>query len=117
MQNRDQVNAYGGLGKVGLDYKHSGEQEEGGNYEVPAFSPALLHLKPQPKEESEELENASDEEMLVDDIDKLEDELKMIDDIVIDEQDDGPAYPIPTTDDGFLKILREKFGHESFKEG
>jgi len=24
---------------------------------------------------------------------------------------------IPTSDEGYLKVLKEKFGHESFKEG
>lgn len=40
MKNRDQVNAYGGLGKVGLDYSHSNQEghEAGADYEVPAFS-------------------------------------------------------------------------------
>lgn len=43
IQNRDQVNAYGGLGKVGLDYDHGEGTNTGGpkTYEVPAFSPAL----------------------------------------------------------------------------
>ena len=36
------MNAFGGLGKVGLDYEHKGK--EGGNYEVAAFSAKLKHL-------------------------------------------------------------------------
>ena len=49
MQQRDQVNAYGGLGKVGLDYEHGAGDTTAKNYEVPAFSPALQHLNPIPK--------------------------------------------------------------------
>lgn len=49
MQQRDQVNAYGGLGKVGLDYEHGVGDTAQKNYEIPAFSPALQHLNPAPK--------------------------------------------------------------------
>ena len=120
MQNRDQVNAYGGLGKVGLDYKHQVEDRNGDAYEVPAFSPALAHLapKPKPQESDEELISESDEEMLCDGFEKMEDELKQIDTSIVDEDpEDAAAYQIPSTDEGFLKILKEKFGHESFREG
>lgn len=68
MQSRDQVNAYGGLGKVGLDYQHSTEEK---SYEVPAFSPALAHLNPTPKNPLNDQEDCAlsdgegDEEMLI----------------------------------------------------
>jgi len=36
----------------------------------------------------------------------------------VDSQDpDKAAYRVPKTDERFLEILKERFGHESFKEG
>jgi len=58
IKNRDQVNAFGGLGKVGLDYQHVNKEGDkvGADYQVASFSSALQHLVPQPKlEEDEEL--------------------------------------------------------------
>ena len=63
--------------------------------------------------------------MLVADFDEIDDELRKIDSKIIDpdekvkeeDKDDAAAYKIPTADEGFLKILKERFGHDSFKEG
>ena len=44
MKNRDQVNMFGGLGKVGLDYKHA-PVEKGADYVVSAFSQKVSHLE------------------------------------------------------------------------
>jgi len=30
---------------------------------------------------------------------------------------DKAAYEVPDTDEGYLKILKERFGHETFLEG
>ena len=30
---------------------------------------------------------------------------------------DKAAYEVPETDEGYLKILKERFGHQSFLEG
>lgn len=127
MQQRDQVNAYGGLGKVGLDYEHgAGEPQK--TYEVPAFSPALQHLNPLPKPEENLYDD--DEEMLVADFEEIDVELKKIEPevkevvvpvvvapIVEEDNKDQAAYQIPSSDDGYLQILKEKFGHDTFKEG
>ena len=50
------------------------------------------------------------------------DELKQIDDdiedIEVDINDlDKAAYEVPDTDEGYLKILKERFGHDTFLEG
>lgn len=62
--------------------------------------------------------------MLVADFDELDDELKEIDekvkDTVIEEVDtsgDEALYKIPDSDEGYFKILKERFGHDTFKEG
>lgn len=63
--------------------------------------------------------------MLVADFDEIDDELRKIDSTFVEpdeeikqeEDDDAAAYKIPSTDEGYLQILKERFGHDSFKEG
>jgi len=50
------------------------------------------------------------------------DELKQIDeeieDVEVDINDlDKAAYEVPDTDEGYLKILKERFGHDTFLPG
>lgn len=128
MKNRDQVNAYGGLGKVGLDYARADSEnsdEEADpkkkENEIPAFSGAGKEFADKTAKKIAE-EPAEDEEMLVAGFDVLEDELKQIDDkiedVEVDPNDlDKAAYAVPTTDEGYRKILKERFGHDDFKEG
>jgi ATP-dependent DNA helicase Q4 len=52
----------------------------------------------------------------------MEKELKQIDDAIQENipehtDDDKAAYEIPKNDEGYLKVLKERFGHDSFKEG
>ena len=84
MQQRDQVNAYGGLGKVGLDYEHGVGDTAQKNYEIPAFSPALQHLNPVPKPKEDFYGDDASDEMLVAGFEELDDELKEIDKTVKD---------------------------------
>ena len=56
--HRDQVNAYGGLGKVGLDYNPKGEE---GEVLIPLFSSSAM--KWAKKEEPEEVEEFLAEEL------------------------------------------------------
>ena len=63
-----------------------------------------------------------DEDMLCDGHDEMEDELKGIDekveDIEVDINDlDKASYSVPETDEGFRRILEERFGHTEFLEG
>lgn len=61
-----------------------------------------------------------DEDMLVAGFEELDDELKQIDSEIVDEvidDNDQPLHKIPTTDEGYLEILKLRFGHTSFKEG
>ena len=60
--------------------------------------------------------------MLVEGLDEMMDELRKIDDkvddIEVDINDlDKAAYAVPDTDDGYRKILKERFGHDEFLEG
>lgn len=64
--------------------------------------------------------------MLVADFEELDEELKEIDEKVKDVAEtpivdscegDEAAYQIPESDEGYQKILKERFGHDSFKEG
>ena len=61
--------------------------------------------------------------MLASDLEDMEDELKQIDKTIEEKIEepvddlDKAAYEIPETDEGFVKILKERFGHDSFKEG
>lgn len=147
IKNRDQVNMYGGLGKVGIDYAGKKGQEnlldadvEGDNvtdpnaYVVPAFSDKAKTLikakiaedeaKEAAKTEQDLIdEEEEDEEMLMDNIDEMMDELKQIENIIeedvqVDINDlDKASFAIPDTDEGYLKILKERFGHNEFMEG
>ena len=141
---------YGGLGKVGLDYMGKKTQDalfdgaEGDNaankgadeYVVPAFSAQakeLVRAKMQQAaaapggdeelwEDADELGDDEDDEMLCDNIDKMHDELKKIDehveDIEVDINDlDKAAFAVPDTDEGFRSILKQRFGHDDFLEG
>jgi hypothetical protein len=76
MKGRDQVNAYGGLGKVGLDYEHKGEDQ--GEYQVPAFSSKLAHLATPAKGNLN-----SDDDMLLDG--DWEDEIEEIKELASEE--------------------------------
>ena len=67
-------------------------------------------------------ENKEDDEMLIEDFDAMAAELLKIDEEVddpsVDINDiDKAAYAIPTTDEGFKNILKERFGHDEFLEG
>jgi superfamily II DNA helicase RecQ len=88
---------YGGLGRVGLDYGKEFSDEEFAEEkekkeEVPAFSSSVVLP-----------ENVDDEELLAQDFD--------INDL------DKAAFEVPNTDDGYLNILKERFGHTSFLAG
>ena len=138
LKNRDQVSMYGGLGKVGLDYQgckgqdslfmdDESKENNGDEYVVPAFSDQarqLVRAKMQAdaKKIPQEEEDDEDEEMLCENIDEMVDELKKIDekieDIEIDKNDlDKAAYAVPDTDEGYKKVLKERFGHDDFLEG
>lgn len=71
---------------------------------------------------ADEAAEESDEEMLADGLDEMMEELKQIDETVVDiEVDindlDKASYAVPDTDDGYRRILKERFGHDDFLEG
>ena len=131
LKNRDQVTMYGGLGKVGLDYQGKpgqenilGENDDDQNdgYQVPAFSAQAKQIIREKIAAAQDKESEEDDEMLFEGIDDMMDELKQIDekveDIEVDINDlDKAAYAVPDTDEGFKKILKERFGHDDFLEG
>lgn len=78
MLEADKVNMYGGLGRVGLDYGKEFSDEEFAEErpkkeQAPAFSSSVKLP-----------EKADDDEMLVQGFDEMIDELKQIDDEVLD---------------------------------
>lgn len=84
-KNRDQVNVYGGLGKVGLDHNNhgtpSGLPGETEAIEIPGFSAsALKYVKKIEEEVAEE-----EDEFLAEDLEGLIDDLKDIDEQVKEE--------------------------------
>jgi len=107
---------YGGLGRVGLDYGKEFSDEEFAEekekkVEVPAFSSSVVLP-----------DIIDDDELLAEDFDEMMVELKKIDDeieeIEVDINDvDKAAFEVPNTDEGYLDILRERFGHSSFLPG
>ena len=120
---------YGGLGGVGLDYEGRNDRqallsdEELGPDEeenqVPAFSNSAWNIINSSKTAKLDQE---DDEMLVEDFDAMAAELLKIDDEIedpsVDINDlDKAAYAIPTTDEGYKRILKERFGHDEFLEG
>jgi len=106
------VSAYGGLGGHGLDF---GEGDTEGKIKQVegSFSGAAKQFAPKIVESEED-------DCLIND-DDLEKELKKIDDEVKSQPselgDDGPNYQIPAEDKGYVDVLQEKFGHNSFREG
>lgn len=75
---------------------------------------------------AESAKKAGEEEMLDGNLSDMADELAAIDEAIADQevepieelQDiDKPLYEIPDTDEGFRKILKERFGHDDFREG
>lgn len=114
-KERDQVNSFGGLGKVGLDHEGGVKGKEGEEDLVPGFSASALKFvnKMTPKQEEEE------EDLLAEGLDQVEEELEQIDEEVKEENHgDKALYKVPKKDDGvYAKVLKERFGHESFKPG
>ena len=44
----------------------------------------------------------------------LREEVEEIEDVILD---DSANYKVPESDDGYYTVLKERFGHEEFKEG
>jgi hypothetical protein len=122
MQSRDQVNAFGGLGKVGLDHKGKKEPENK-DLVIPAFSnaPCLEKYAAAAREEVDS--GAEDVEMLCGGFEEVEAELRQVAEEMeqegsepeVDPLDlDKAAYKVPDSDEGFKEILKERFGHDEF---
>ena len=134
-KHRGQVDVYGGLGKVGMDNNIAGDEKE---EMAPGFSTSAMryvnHLikKNSDSEDDELLENlehdSENDECLLGDEEEVQEELKKID-IEVKSQEseeeelkdvdfDRPLYKkVPENDEGYRKILEERFGHKEFKEG
>jgi hypothetical protein len=130
LKSMDQVNKYGGLGKVGLDYDQRdkaenllGEDEEAEEEQDPnAFSSSVQQYLEKTKGNKAAEIIDEDEELLCDNLDDID--VDQIDDKIIEEESseedvdpndlDKAAYKIPKDDDGYRKILKEKFGHDDF---
>lgn len=49
-------------------------------------------------------------------LEKIDEDVKEEEELVVSHGDEA-MYPIPKTDEGYLKVLKERFGHDSFKPG
>lgn len=110
------VGAYGGLGSHGLDFGESGPQgAQNRKKEIEgSFSGSAMRYAPN------FVDSEEDECLLYEDDGELEKELKQIDNEVRSqesERDDSAAHEIPDTDEGYVDVLKQKFGHSSFREG
>ena len=99
------VSAYGGLGAHGLDF---GEEGTKGacklKKEIEAsFSGSAMKYAPKIKDSDADDSEDSDlrDEVNVDDVDF----------------DDKAPYSIPKDDNGYNEVLKERFGHEEFRDG
>ena len=123
-KNRDQVNAYGGLGKVGLNYEGKTKEDDEEDL-VPGFSASALKFVKKIAE-AQSQDGTEDDNLLVDDLEEIKEALEKIDEDVKEEESsqevhdgdfDKAMYKIPDDDEGYLKILKERFGHDTFKIG
>ncbi len=123
---------YGGLGKVGMDNNIAGEDQEKQEEMAPGFSTSAMryvsHLikrnsDSEEDEQDEELKDSQDDECLLEDEEGVEEELKKIDKEVKSQESedeeikgadfDHPLYKkVPDSDEGYRKILEERFGHK-----
>lgn len=108
-----------------LDPNEEGDNVKDENeYQIPAFSGSAVQLINAAQRESEENkeDGGDDEELLYEGFDQMMDELKQIDeeveDVEVDINDlDKASYAVPESDEGYKKILKERFGHDEFLEG
>ena len=124
-KNRDQVNAYGGLGKVGLD--HEGGADDNEEELAPGFSESAMRYVKDIIKQDEEEEGEDEDDDLLDDKDVKEELDRAAEEIISEESEimeegepnfDRPLYKrIPQSEQEYLAILKERFGHSSFKEG
>jgi len=115
-RSQHQVGAYGGLGAHGLDFGE-GDQNKTKNHKKEvegSFSGSVTHLAPQ-------LVDSEDEDYLLNDNDDaLKEELAKIDTEVKSQEielTDQAPHELPDSDEGYVKVLYEKFRHTSFREG
>lgn len=114
---------YGGLGKVGLDHQGTinDEGESKQEVEVPGFSESALKYVKKVKVIKEDEDECIDEDLLLSDLEDMNQELEKIDEEIKEEEEedmhDKAQYPIQQTDEGYRKILKEKFGFDDFLEG
>lgn len=113
------VGAYGGLGAHGLDFGEDGTDGKAKVKEVEgSFSSSAMQYAPKIVNSDEE------EELLISGgMNEIEEQLKDIDQEVKSNQDsdgknvDGADFAIPATDQGYVDVLKERFGHTDFREG
>jgi hypothetical protein len=78
-KSRDQVNAYGGLGKVGFDHdnttKEGEEKDENEENLVPIFSASAMKYVKKIQDRSPEIDEEN-EELLAEDLDGIEEALE-----------------------------------------
>ena len=113
-KSANSVSAYGGLGAHGLDFGEEGAQGACKMQKELEGSFSISALKFAPKIQME-----GDYSYLLDDGKQsqesdLREEVEEIEDVILD---DSANYKVPESDDGYYTVLKERFGHEEFKEG
>ena len=110
------VSAYGGLGAHGLDFGEEGGKCTKQKEIEGSFSGSAMQFAPKVFEDSDE-----DEYLINADTAEMDKELKKIDQEVKSQEDqegdDSANYAIPDNDQGYVDVLKERFGHTSFRDG
>ena len=114
------VSAYGGLGSHGLDFGEQGcsggaagkQKELEGSFSRTAMQFATV--KSQSSEEEDLLVGGDIKEEVKEQLKKIGEELEEVQPA---DEDDRAPHEIPDDDAGYEKVLREEFGHQSFREG
>ena len=110
------VSAYGGLGAHGLDFGEEGGKCTKQKEIEGSFSGSAMQFAPKVIEDSDE-----DEYLINADTAEMDKELKKIDQEVKSQEDqegdDSANYAIPDNDQGYVDVLKERFGHTSFRDG
>ena len=113
------VGAYGGLGAHGLDFgEDGGPSAQTKQKEVEgSFSGAAMKYAPKIVDPDEEMSQEEEEVQQEEEPPKpIETSLTHLKNEINDDDDDGPNFKI-TDDQGYIEVLKERFGHSEFREG
>ena len=117
------VGAYGGLGARGLDFGEDGgpsskiqQKEIEGSFSGAAmkYAPKIVLTDEEDIEDDEQPAEA--DEPVIETEEVIPTSLTHLKNEELEDGDDGPSFKI-TDDQGYVDVLKEKFGHTEFREG